>query len=142
MAKRTKSRHSRALVVRAPSAPRPIVLKQTKIVKAKSKKHHKGRGRSGGAFSLGNFASADRVGIAIGSFLTGKILTSDWGKNLPSVPVLGRTGALALGAYFFSDGGRNRIADDVCTAALAIAGYSLGSTGSIVGEDPEDGWGM
>lgn len=52
--------------------------------------------------------------------------------TLPTVPMLGQAGTVALAAYFF--GGKHKIIGDVGVAAAAIAGFQLGSEGHIHGE--------
>lgn len=60
--------------------------------------------------------------------------------NLPTVPVLGRKGTLAVAAWAwgrFAGGGK--IARDVCVVAAALAGYEYGKLGSVSGyEGAED----
>jgi hypothetical protein len=51
--------------------------------------------------------------------------------NLPTIPLLGKSGTVALAAYFL--GGRHKIVQDVGIAAAAIAGYSLGKSGLVSG---------
>ncbi|HWO12537.1 MAG TPA: hypothetical protein VNN80_23735 [Polyangiaceae bacterium] len=51
--------------------------------------------------------------------------------NMPTIPLLGKSGTVALAAYFF--GANHPIIRDVGIAASAIAGYSLGGTGRIAG---------
>jgi hypothetical protein len=132
MARTQHRRHSAALVPYRVSSPKPIVIRTTKVVKAKHhRKHHRSSGGMGGM--LGNFASKERIGIAAGAFALGYIQKQNW--NIPKLPVLGETGTIALGAHLISDGGRNKLAADICTAALAVAAYTLANTGSIVGEE-------
>lgn len=129
MAKRTKSRsHSHALV-RAPRSPKPIVIKTTKVVHKKSKHH----GRRHGGGGLGSLLSKDRITTVGAGFAVGALEKMDFVKNLPKLPLLGTTGTIGVAAFLFSDGGKNRMADDIATAALTVAGYMMGSTGAIVG---------
>jgi len=132
MAKKTHTRsHSRALT-RVARAPKPIVIRTTKIVKAK---HRKGHRRSGGGITGGLF-SKDRVTTVSAGFAVGMLEKMDFVKNLPHLPFLGTTGTIGVAAFLLSDNGRNRMADDIATAALTVAGYMMGSTGAIVGEGP------
>lgn len=55
--------------------------------------------------------------------------------NLPTMPVLGRAGTVAAGAYFMSKNGNHPWLRDVALAAASIAGYQLGTTGKISGDD-------
>ena len=69
--------------------------------------------------------------VAVGGFGVG-FLEKQFGDKIPSLPLVGRKGAIALGIYFWNP--KNKIARDVGVAAAAICGYELGSTGSISGE--------
>lgn len=57
--------------------------------------------------------------------------------SLPTIPILGRAGTIAVAAHFLSkQGGQTSgIARDVALAGAAIAGYQLGLTGKVSGED-------
>ena len=125
MAKKHRS-HSRSLVRH--SSPKPIVIRTTKIVKHK-KKHHSSR-RGGGMASL---FSKDRVTTIGAGFAVGALEKMAFVQNLPKLPFLGTTGTIGVGAFLLS-GGRRGMVDDVATAALTIAGYMMGSSGSIVGD--------
>jgi hypothetical protein len=55
--------------------------------------------------------------------------------TLPTVPLIGRAGTIALGAYFIARRGHGGgILRDVALAAAAVAGYQLGKTGTISGD--------
>jgi hypothetical protein len=60
-----------------------------------------------------------------------------WGEKLPILPIIGRKGAIALGAYYLRSS--FPFAADVARAGAAIAGYQFGHDGSISGEDDEVG---
>ena len=111
-------------------APAPIVVRTTKVVKAKPK--HRRHHRHGGGVS--SIFSKDRMMTVGAGFAVGALEKMTFVQNLPSLPFLGKTGTLGVAALLFSDGGRNKTADDIATAALTIAGYMMGSTGSIVGD--------
>jgi hypothetical protein len=132
MAKKTKSR---ALALRpfTMSAPKPIVLKQTRTI-VKHTKHKKRHHHAGGMRGLVDPA---RIGIVVGGAAVGFLQKQN--LNIPHLPVLGQAGTIGLAAYLLSDGGKNRIADEICTAALTVAAYELGSTGQIVGGDETPG---
>lgn len=70
------------------------------------------------------------VGHAVGGFAVGFIEKSF--PNLPALPIIGKKGAIALGAYFLR--AQSPILMDVAKAAAAISGYQLGSTGSVTGD--------
>jgi len=117
-------------------AVKPIVIRTTKVVKSKHRKgmkKHVGSGRG--------LTDPKRMGIVVGGFAVGMIQKQ--GLPLPKIPFLGEAGTIGLAAYFLSDGGKNKLADEICTAALTIAAYELGSTGSIVGgagDEPANGF--
>jgi hypothetical protein len=123
---------SRKIVPFRVSTPRPIIVRQTKIVKSKRKGHHRHHHHKAG---LGGFASAERIGIGIGAYALGYVQKQNW--NIPALPVIGKTGTIALIAHFISDGGKNKLAADIATAALAVAGFTLATTGAIVGGEEE-----
>ena len=125
MAKRSKSR-SLALA-RRPSV-KPIVIRTTKVVKAK--KHHRGHRRHGASSIL----SKEHLMMVGTGFAVGALEKMTFIQNLPSLPYLGKTGTLAIGAFLLSDGGRNKMAADIATSAAVIAGYMLGSGGTIIGD--------
>lgn len=56
--------------------------------------------------------------------------------SIPTLPVIGRKGTIALACYYFSKGkGGHGLVRDIAIAASSIAGYELGSTGKISGHD-------
>jgi hypothetical protein len=116
--------------IRTARASRPIVIRQTKIQKAKKHRHHKGG--AGGIFS------GNRVKIMGGAFALGLLQKSGIAANLPKIPLLGETGTIGLAAHFL--GGSSRLAQDIATAAFAIAAFELGSTGAIVGDATTEGY--
>lgn len=84
-----------------------------------------------GRGSFGQFA-----GHFIGGFGVGFIEKTFPG--IPSVPIVGKKGAIAIAAHLF--GNRHPLIRDVGLSAAAISGYELGSTGKITGVDgDEDG---
>ncbi len=137
MAKRKTQTQSRAIVVRE-RAPAPIIKvsapRAAPVKKGKRRRHH---GGGGGGRSIGSATgamSATKSGsLALGGFIYGYIE-----KNVPQVPTLpliGKSGAIALIAYFM--GGKNPgIIADIGNAASVIAGYSFGSTGRVSGLAP------
>jgi hypothetical protein len=124
---RTAHRLSTALAVRRPvvtmTAPRPIVVRTTKVVKAK---HHKRRGRGGSALT-----EKHRVGAIIGGGLLGLIDKS--GIDVPTLPFLGKAGTLGVAAWAIGRYMHSPWAEDAATGFLAIAAYELASQGSIAG---------
>lgn len=130
MATRSKGKRSTALAKwTPPKAAKPIVIRTTKVVKAKKRHHRHGGGGGGGLMNK------TRLGIVAGAFAVGILEKQNIMQNLPALPFLGRTGTIGVAAYLLSGGGRNRLADEVCTAAFVLAAHELATTGSIVGGD-------
>jgi hypothetical protein len=89
-----------------------------------------------------------RVGAADGGQLTGKrLLAIGLGgaafgyiektfPDFPSLPLVGRSGTIAIAAYFLSrQGGMGGgIVRDIALSGAAITGYQLGKTGSVSGD--------
>lgn len=125
-----KTHHHRSASRSIIRAPKPIILKQTRTIikKAGRKLTRKGSG-------MGGLLSKDRITTVGAGFAVGMLEKMDFVKNLPHLPFLGTTGTIGVAAFLLSDNGRNRMADDIATAALTVAGYMLGSAGSIVGGD-------
>src|SRR5271156_2285143 len=135
MAKHKHKHRSHAMALYRPSSPKPIVIRTTKVVKAK-RHHRRHHGGGGFGFGLGGLMSKQRMGIVAGALAFGFLEKQALFASLPSLPMIGKSGTIGLAAYLISNGGRNKLADDICTAALVIAAHELGSTGTIVGEEP------
>jgi hypothetical protein len=135
-AKRRRSSSPKAIVVRdRVSSPAPIrisVPRAPAIKKHRRRRSHsiaRSHGIGGGATGA---MSMNRSGaLALGGFLYG-IIEKNFGPQLPSLPILGKTGSIALGCYFLGGKSPGLIAD-VGNAASVIAGYSFGSTGKVSG---------
>ncbi len=89
---------------------------------------------------LGGFLSQQRTQMGIAGLVLGFIDKSGVAANLPKLPMLGEHGTIAVAAYFLSDGGRNKLIDNVATLAIGLAGYEFGKTGAISGDG--DAWGI
>lgn len=74
------------------------------------------------------------VGAGIGGAVLGFVDKTFPG--LPTVPIIGKAGTIALAAYMLSRRGGmgGGILRDVAMAAAAVAGYQLGSEGKIHGD--------
>lgn len=57
--------------------------------------------------------------------------------QLPTIPVLGRAGSIALYAYMASKGRAGGIFRDVALCGATLAGYQLGSAGHVSGVVPQ-----
>lgn len=109
---------------------RPIVIRQTKVVKkgkGKGKRHHGG--------GLGGLIGGNRGKLMMGSFAVGLIDKTGIAANLPKLPMLGEHGTIALALYLLGGKSGSGLVSDACTAALVLSAYELGHTGSIVGGD-------
>jgi len=73
------------------------------------------------------------MAVGIGGAVVG-FVDKSIGASLPTIPLLGRKGTLAIGLYFFAKG-KSGLLRDAAVAAASIAGYELGNTGKISGVD-------
>lgn len=124
-------RKTGSALVRYISAPRqsaPII--RVSAPRAAPAKKHNRRRHGSGALSL---TSNRMFEFAIGGAAYG-FITKQFGDKLPTLPVLGRTGTIALAAYWFAKNKGGGLAKDVAIAAACIAGYQIGTTGTISGE--------
>lgn len=75
------------------------------------------------------------LGAAIGGAVFGFIEKTF--PTLPTLPILGRAGTVAVAGYFLAKRGGmgGSIVRDTAMAAAVIAGYELGKDGKISGDD-------
>lgn len=126
MAKKTA--HRSTALTRAPArAPQTIVVRPVSGTTTRHKKHGGGR-RKGGRLS----SEKQLMAMAIGGLVAGFVDKS--AVALPTIPMLGKMGTVALAAHFLGKGAPG-IITDVRNAAAAIAGYEMGSTGKIAGDE-------
>jgi hypothetical protein len=142
MAKRRKTA-TKTITVRERSAPQTIKVSVPRAApiraKTRRRRHHSGGGsRSrgfGGGGATGAMSFNKSGSLALGGFIYGYI-EKTFGPQLPALPLIGKTGAIALAAFFL--GGKNPgLIADVGNAASVIAGYSFGSTGKVSGLAPQ-----
>lgn len=77
------------------------------------------------------------IGAGIGGAAYG-FIEKQWGAKIPTVPILGRAGTVAIACHFARKQGgmfSSQLVRDIGMAAAVIAGYQLGSTGKISGDD-------
>lgn len=74
------------------------------------------------------------MGSAVGGFIFG-FVEKTWGAQIPALPIIGKSGAVALACYFLAP--KHPIIRDVGISAAAIAGYSFGKTGVVAGDYDE-----
>lgn len=118
------------ILVQPPTAPVRRSGGRRRASSAPKKKH---RRRSSAANGGGSY-KARMMGTALGGAIFGFLVKQF--PNLPTIPLLGKSGTVAVGCYFF--GGSHPIVRDVGIAASAIAGYTLGGTGTIEGYFGDD----
>lgn len=119
-------------IIRAFPIPRqqaPIIKVSAPRAIATRKKTHRRRSSVGGAMS-----GKSLIATAIGGAAFGFIEKSF--PQLPTLPLVGRAGTIAIAAYFLSKRGGlgGGIVRDIANAGAAIAGYQLGKTGTIAGD--------
>jgi hypothetical protein len=127
MAKRRKS----AAMVRYISAPRaaaPIIKVSAPRAAPKHRRHRRrGFGRGGTSLTPNRMLEFGIGGAVFG------FVSKQFGDKLPTLPILGRSGSIALAAYWLGKG-KGGLVRDVAIAAAVIAGYEVGTTGHISGE--------
>lgn len=67
----------------------------------------------------------------MGGFGVG-FIEKNFGDKLPSLPVVGTKGAIAIGCYLF--GAKHPLVRDVGIAAAAMAGYQFAKEGKVSGD--------
>jgi hypothetical protein len=128
MARRSHHKSApRTQIIRArPVAP--IIRVSAPRAPAHHRKHHR-RHSVGAAKVNQKTLMAAAVGGAVLGFVDKSFPT------LPTIPILGRAGTIALAAWMLSGrGGIGAIARDVALAAASVAGYELGKEGKVSGE--------
>jgi hypothetical protein len=95
--------------------------------RAETKKHKGHRGSRRGESSEKVLAAH-----AMGGFILGYIDKTQ--PNIPTIPILGRAGTIAVAAHFIGKG-KPGIATNVRNAAAAVAGYEFGNKGTISGTE-------
>jgi hypothetical protein len=107
--------------------PAPIVIRAPRAAsKPKAKRRHKGAS-----------AGPDPVKLAGAAFLYGVAKKQGLIDKLPTIPMLGRTGTVAVGAWYWSKHGGGPIVRQIAIVAAILAGAQLGEGGSIAGDDTE-----
>jgi hypothetical protein len=111
--------------------PKTHTRTQTIVVRpvaAKTTKHHKGGRRGRGKAS----SEKTLMGLIVGGFILGFIDKS--GTSIPTIPILGRAGTIAVAAHFFGKGKAGMVTD-VRNSAASVAAYEFGLKGSVSGDD-------
>jgi len=124
---RSRSR-SRSLARRTVSV-KPVVIRQTKVVKAKRRHHHRGGG-------FGGFLGGGQVEMLMAGAALGFLDKSSFVASLPKLPFLGEHGTVAVAAYMLGKNMRNPILSNIAKGAMFLSAYELVKQGSITGDDP------
>lgn len=130
-----KRRRSTTTIVRtAPAfggfrAAAPIIKVSAPRAPAVHKKKHRRKGGGGGESS--SLTSKENMALATGAVVLGFI--DRQGMKIPTVPMLGRAGSIAVGGMLIGKHMKLPIATKVGKAALVIALYELGKSGKIEG---------
>jgi hypothetical protein len=117
-------------------SPAPIIRVMTpRAAPAVKHKRRRSSGRSNGHSSIGGgIVSSETLQMALGGAMYGFAVKSGMVAKLPAIPVLGRTGTAAILLDYWARHGGGQMAHRAARAAAAIAGYQLGSEGSIQGD--------
>jgi hypothetical protein len=126
--KRNNPHTARTTIVRVPQA-RPVapIIRVSAPRSSPKKKHHHRRS------AVGSLSTNHMMNFALGGAALGFIEKS-FGASLPVVPLIGRKGVIAIGAYYMGKG-KGGLWRDVAIAGAVLAGYELGATGKISGEE-------
>ena len=103
---------------------RPIVIREVKLPKV-TKGHRRGR-RPGGR------SERDRMYPIGAGLLLGFI--DKQGTTVPTIPMLGKAGTLALACFAWGKYGHSPLADDLATGFATIAAYEYGKEGTVSGD--------
>ena len=128
MARTAHRSHSSTAIAR-PVTHRTQTIVVRPVAGKATKKHH-GGGRKGQS------STKQIMGLLVGGFVMGYIDKGGLGANIPTIPLLGRAGTIAVAAHFFGKG-RQGIVTDIRNAAAAIASYEFGLKGSVSGDGAE-----
>lgn len=125
MAKKRSAAIVRNIPVRAPA---PVIRVSAPRAPAKTKS----RRRS--VSSIVGINAKTIVGAGVGGAALGFIEKTF--PNLPTVPIVGRAGTIAIAAYFLSRGrgSTSGIMRDIALAGSVIAGYQFGKFGVVAGD--------
>lgn len=133
--RRRRTKIGTTKIVRVGASPAPIIRVSAPRAAPARRKRRASRGHSRGGSSIGGgIVSNETIQMAIGGALYGFAVKSGLVSKLPAVPVLGRTGTAAILLDYWSRHGGGQMAHRAARAAAAIAGYQLGSEGSIQGD--------
>jgi hypothetical protein len=135
MAKRRKTSSGGVRIIKVPAARAAAPIIRVSAPRAAPKKKHRRRHGGGGGGMTPNVL----LGAAIGGAALGFVDKSF--PTLPTIPLLGKPGTIAVIAYFLSKRGGlgggllpGGLMRDIAIAGAAIAGHELGLLGKISGD--------
>lgn len=112
--------------------PRPTQEIIVRAPRAAAKPKHKGKGRGKGR------QSSEKVlmGLCVGGLALGYFDKSGTTFPIPTIPVLGKAGTIAVIAHFFGKGKQGMVTD-IRNAAAVVASYEFGKDGKVSGDGVE-----
>jgi hypothetical protein len=130
-------RRNRTAALTTYAAPRSVSVARPIVIRAPAAPARRPRRRSGGGGGgiFGSGSATNLGAIALAAAVIGLAENAGIMSKLPEIPLVGRKGALAIGAYYYSRHGGGKLARDVALAAAALSGYELGKVGSISGNE-------
>jgi len=134
MSPMAKRRKSSTQIVRAypmPPQSAPIIRVQTSSPRASGTRRRRSTRRRSSGGGGGHTGLRRLFNVAIGGAILGFVEKSF--PKLPTLPLIGRAGTIALAAHYFGKG--HPIMQDAALAGAAVAGYELGTTGKVSGDD-------
>jgi len=129
--KSSSSRRSAPYVVRAPA---PIVVRTTSSAPVKHRRRRHSSGGSVGGFG-GGLASKENIALGMGALALGFIDKNQDKFHIPTVPLIGRKGSIAVISHFAGRHLHMPILNKISKAAIVLALYELGHDGKISGVD-------
>lgn len=121
--------------VGAPRAASPIIRIATSQVKRRFGSRRRVRRT---ASQFGGFVSQHNIDGFLGGVMYGYAVRQGWVDKLPNVPLIGRTGAAAIGLDYISKRGAPFLRK-AAIAASVLSGYQLGHDGKITGDEDVSG---
>lgn len=121
-------------ITKVVKAPTPVIKVQAPRSSAPAKRKRKGGGGRRRGSGTGNLQKT-MMGAAAGGAVLGYIEQKF--PNLPTIPVVGRKGTIAIIAYIVAgktSGMVAQLAREAAVATAAVAGYELGKDGQITGD--------
>lgn len=131
---RTKSyaRRSSGTVVRAVA---PVVVRERVSAPVHHRRRRSHGGGSGFGGAAGGLASKENIALGMGALALGFIDKNQDKFHIPTVPLIGRKGSIAVISHFAGRHLHMPILNKISKAAIVLALYELGHEGKISGVD-------